>query len=1158
MDSNKIKNLAQGARAQLMAQTEMNLERVLAEESDESIADPRAVESLRSAVGNLGKDALVEQVSYTWFNRLAALRFMDVRGYTPVPIVSPRGETTMPAILADARQGVFNPAIPLSARDREVVEGLLSGERGSRNPLGEAYVILLLAACDSYKESMGYLFGSPLSTRSALRLLAPTDLLSEGSVMSRIVTGMDEDTCADVEVLGWLYQFYIAERKDEVFSLPSSKKLTGKEIAPRTQLFTPHWIVRYLVENTLGRLWMLNFPDSSLKDKMDYYVEPEEPEQDFIKIYGPEDITFIDAACGSGHILVYAFELLYQMYLEEGYASEDIPEQILGNNLQGVEIDDRAAEIASFALEMKALEKDPDFLSKDVDARIAVCHKCDLSPEELVCVPVLAKETELLGVMSHFDEIGSLYKPSESDIAVVNSSLEQAADSGNPFAQLAHEKLADFSRTCKALKARYSCVAMNPPYLPVSTLGAWSKGWVFENFPDEKNDFCTCFIERGFTLSQDDGYPALITMQAWMFLGSYSKMRSKLLRNHSILNMAHLGTRAFDAIGGEVVSTTAVVFSVKKKCIPGTYIRLVDFIGEHEKSNHFIKALTGASDENHFVSGADSFSNIPGSPIAYWLPEKEIEIFGRSKKIRSYADAKCGMGTSNNALFLRCWYEVDFSNIGFQYKTLDETTLCRHRWFPYNKAGEYRKWYGDRAYVVNFYNNGEDIRYATRNASGGRVVGTEYYFRPQISWSDIATNDLSFRYYEGGFIFDASANAAFSEGPDFRILLAYFNSSLVQHWSKLLNPTIHFKASNLLSLPYAETNDPAVLSLVDECLSICRADYDSAETSWDFKRHPLVPLSYEKREQEESQSAAIRMEKFSRISWHFDRWKNECQKRFDQLKSNEEELNRIFASIYHMEGEVPIEVPDDKVSVRLADKKRDIKSLVSYAVGCMFGRYSLDKPGLILADAGSTIDDYHAQVPNPTFEPDEDGILPVLEEPWLKDDIVKRFRDWLKAAFGEESFEENLRFIEDALGMDIRTYFIKDGAKGFYANHCKTYSVTGSGKRPIYWMFSSPKHSFNALVYMHRYDRDTVAKILTDYVRPFRSALEAQAKLLESSPSAAEQSRSMKYRAMVEELDGWEHDELFELARDHVEIDLDDGVKRNYAKFPVPGVLRKI
>lgn len=904
---------------------------------------------------------------------------------------------------------------------------------------------------------------------------------------------------------------------------------------------------------------MLNFPDSSLKDKMDYYVEPEEPEQDFIKIYGPEDITFIDAACGSGHILVYAFDLLYQMYLEEGYASEDIPEQILSNNLQGVEIDDRAAEIASFALEMKALEKDPDFLSKDIDAKIAVCHKCELSPEELTRVPALANETDLLGVMSHFDEIGSLYKPSDSDIENIERALKQAAESNESFSQIVSDKLADVLSACKTLKASYMCTAMNPPYISPGLMDPWVSEWVNSRYPEEKVDYCTCFIERGFTLAKASGYSALITMQGWMFLPRYKSMREKLLRNRTILSMAHLGAHAFDAIGGEVVATTATTFKNCYEDKAAPYFRLIDEPNEASKDRAFREALSGVSCKWRFQRKPQHFSAVPNLSISSYKASSEtVELF-KGTTCSDFLETREGMSTASNDRFLRIWEEVSFSKISLPSKPsgADEGK----KWFPYQKGGSFRKWYGNNDYVVDWENNGYAIMHNYDEKTGrlrSHNFNGEYAFREGLTWSTIS-NELHVRYVPKGYLFDSTGAMGFTcDSSRLAYEIGMLNSTATPALLSCLGEALHFKFADIGNLPDNRNIDTDCVDLVRSSIELSKSDWDSFESSWDFQCHPLVPRFCERQGNGDSQFASVELKKSGSISRRFDRWKDECQERFDQLKSNEEELNRIFASIYHMEGEVPIEVPSDKVSVCLADKKRDVKSLVSYAVGCMFGRYSLDKPGLILADAGSTIDDYHAQVPNPTFEPDEDGILPVLEEPWLKDDIVKRFRDWLKASFGEESFEENLRFIEDALGMDIRTYFIKDGAKGFYANHCKTYSVTGSGKRPIYWMFSSPKHSFNALVYMHRYDRDTVAKILTDYVRPFRSALEAQAELLESSPSAAEQSRSMKYRAMVEELDGWEHDELFELARDHVEIDLDDGVKRNYAKFPVPGVLRKI
>lgn len=536
MDSNRIKNVALGARETLMQEVDAALGRVLATDSPERVANSQAVGTIERTVADRGRESVVEQVAYTWFNRLCALRYMDVRGYTPVGLVSPRPEETLPAVLADARRGIYAAGLDISQRDKDAINAVLSGDTSARDPLGRAYVMLLVAACKTYERSMDYLFGAGRDLGPAIELLAPTDLLSEGSLLQRICAGLDEATCNEgVEVMGWLYQFYVSERKDAFFA--SKKKATAADIAPATQLFTPNYIVRYLVENSLGRLWMLNFPDSELKEHMDYYVEPEEPEEGFLKIYSPEDITFLDPACGSGHILVYAFDLLYLMYEEEGYRPADIPELILKNNLTGIEIDDRAAEIASFCLEMKALEQDPEFLSKDIDARIVTTQPLIADEDERKLAPTLFSRTDLINDSEHLGEIGSLFRGTEDDRREIQKSIDAIAENGSLEASRLRFTLERLSRTIEVLANKYSVITTNPPYMGSNGMNSWLAEWIKVNYPDEKSDLCTCFIKRSFDFVVEGGYSALVTMQSWMFLGSYENMRRYLFSQHGIVTM---------------------------------------------------------------------------------------------------------------------------------------------------------------------------------------------------------------------------------------------------------------------------------------------------------------------------------------------------------------------------------------------------------------------------------------------------------------------------------------------------------------------------------------------------------------------------------------------------------------------------------------------
>ena len=1148
MDTGKIKALATGARVQLMDGVRASLERVLAPDSAESINEPGRVNELRGEAKD--KEVLVERVAYTWFNRLCALRLMDSRGYTPVPVVTPRAGETMPAILADARRGVFCADFPLKPTDKQRVVDLLSSNTESVNPLGEAYVILLLSACDYYAKPIPALFGADLRSLNAVRLLAPTSLLADGSVLQRIVDGMDDENCKEVEVMGWLYQFYIAERKDEVFAgFKKNKKAGSKELAPATQLFTPHWIVRYMVENSLGRLWMLNYPDSELIDSMDYYVAPEKPEENYLVIDSPEDITFLDPAMGSGHILVYAFDLLYEMYIEEGYRSSEIPTLIFNKNLSGFEIDDRAAEIAIFALIMKARERDSDFFEHPVQPDITVFHSIDFDEYGLQEAGLITGNGKLLDALGHLDQAGSLYKPDPADAILLENAYTNLSQQNGIFAGHALGGIKEAANVTHQLMRRFSVVVANPPYMGSGNMNRWLNNWVRDNYPNEKSDLCTCFINRCLSFAEMRGYVSLITMQSWMFLGSYERMRGALLHNQGILGMAHLGARAFEAIGGEIVSTTATVFLNGVCGNGGTFVRVVDFNDATEKDIAFRRAISGdkAFKKLAFRARTDDFLQMPGTTIVYWTNEAMKTAFLTKDSLSSLGDFSVGIQTGDTKEFIRCWWEVSVSNIN-----LKQHSEGPNKWTPYNKGGSFRKWYGNIESLINWKNNGEDIRRASEQ-TGHHIQDyrDDLKYLPAITWSRIVgsatssgdylpyRDSISFRLLDKGFLTDM-AGFCFFPRRDHLLLTALLNSSTASVFLVAINPTTNCLTSDVSKVPLIEldsTDRADIETCANNSMEIAKLDYDSFETSWDYVTHPLIA----------GHSALNTVSKQVIEAWN---------KRFEQLRANEEHINSIFARVYGLEANVPIEVPDDKVSVRRFDRKREIRSLVSYAIGCMFGRYSLDIGGLILADQGSTVEDYLAKIPSPSFMPDEDGILPITEEEWFEDDIVTEFWRWLKAAFGEECFDENLAYIEEALGCKLREYFIKGKKSAFYDDHCKTYSVTGSGKRPIYWMFSSPKSSFNCLVYLHRYDDRTVSKILTDYVRELRRKLEIQARSLEASDVARDRTRAAKYHDMIDELNDWERDVLYPMAQRHIKIDLDDGVRHNYKLFP--GALRKV
>lgn len=1139
MDSNKIKNLAFGARDALRAEVAARIDAVLEPGSAERLDQPDKTRQLEAAISDKGMDAVVESTAYTWFDRLCALRFMDAKGYTPVPVVTPRPGATQPAILADAAQGVFDPDFGFSRLVRDRVQSVLAGGSGSgANRTEAAYGELLVAVCDRYAQAMPYLFGEA----AASSLVMPQGLLAEDSILGRIVEDMDDEECETVEVLGWLYQFYVAERKAE--HNDSGRKATADDIAPATQLFTPDWIVKYLVENSLGRLWMLNNPGSALADKMDYYIAPEGETEDFIKVYSPEELTLCDPACGSGHILVYAFDLLFEIYQEEGYFPEDIPALILQNNLFGMEIDGRAAEIAKFALEMKAREKDPEFFEKCIDANVTVLEPVKFEPGVLAGAGPIAGATELLDAFEHMTEVGSLYVPAPGDMAAVDNAIASFSEEDLLGAGVLR-KLRTMKNVLEALSRRVDCVVANPPYLGRSHFDEYMSDWTKANYPNEKGDLCTCFIRRGFDLTYRNGYSSMVAMQSWMFLGSYEKLRHFLVANKTILSMAHMGARAFEQINGEVVQVAATVILNGHTSEFGSYIRLVDYPNSESKRAALKNAANGILPAIVFTVDADSFRSLPGEPIAYWAKKEILAIYKNAPLLSEIARPLTGMQTGNVDLFTKLWWEVSAIDINRICDSRNDALESGSRWFPCKKGGTFRKWYGNDEWIMNWENDG----FALRANHGSVVRNPDAQFKESISWSKISGDQIGARYYPNGWMFDQAGSTIEASKEQLLILLALINCSTAMSFFAFLSPSLTFGIGEMAKVPYKidESKNQSITAMTESNIDIASTDWNSFEVSFGFKCHPLAPSARERTERLScAMNSDARAASASLISERFRRWSADCNERFNQLKANEEELNRIFARIYGMEGEVPIEVPDDKVSVRRADLVRDVKSLVSYGVGCIMGRYSTFAPGLILADAQQTVDDFRAKAPNAGFLPDEDAILPALDGEWFSDDIVAQFRKWLEVTYGAETLDENVRFIEDALGKDLRKYFVKD----FYKDHCATYQVTGSGKRPIYWMFASPKGSFQVLVYMHRYTRSTVGQILTKYLREYIEKINAKIGQLDQSDRAADNRQADKYRAVVHELTDWERNVIYPLANKRVDIDLDDGVKVNYNKFP--------
>ena len=1137
MDSNKIKNLAFGARDALRAEVAARIDSVLESGSPERLDLPEKVRRLEATIDDKGMYAVVESTAYTWFNRLCALRFMDAKGYTPVPVVTPRPGATQPAILADASQGVFDPDFGFSRLVRDRVQSVLAGGSGSgANRTEAAYGELLVAVCDRYAAAMPYLFGEA----AASSLVMPQGLLAEGSILRRIVEDMDDEECETVEVLGWLYQFYVAERKAEFNG--SDRKATADDIAPATQLFTPDWIVKYLVENSLGRLWMLNNPGSALVDKMDYYIAPEGETEDFIKVYSPEELTLCDPACGSGHILVYAFDLLFEIYQEEGYFPEDIPALILQNNLFGMEIDGRAAEIAKFALEMKAREKDPAFFEKKIDANVTVLEPVAFEPGALAGAGPIASATELLDAFEHMTEVGSLYVPAPGDMAAVDNAISSFSGDDLLGAGIL-KKLRAMKDVLEALSRRVDCVVANPPYLGRSHFNEYVSDWTRENYNNENGDLCTCFIARSFCSMKANGYSATVTMHSWLSRKRYEAMRKNLYQHYSVLGMAHLGAHAFDSISGEVVQTVATVISDRCDSVIGDYFRVVEFQSSDKKKDALLDK--GVRESLHYRCCSSSFLFMPECITSYQVSESIRRAFAEGKRLDAVCEPRQGAATGDNQSFVRTWWEVIASATAYGCISAEAVWESGRKWVPFVKGGVFRKWYGNNGHVLAYdqpsYNKLKDM--------GNHLPSRSFYFKPSISWSAIASGNLSLRYQPQGSVFSNAGMCIFGGDTTLSIVQAFLNSCVVNPIAEIVSPTLHYEKGQVALYPFIDPRKetPSIERIVADNRLLAKQDWDSFETSWDFEWHPLAPSALERATQlscgmdPDAPAASVPL-----ISERFAHWSADCVNRFNELKSNEEELNRIFAHIYGMEDEVSIEVPDDKVSVRRADLARDVKSLISYGVGCIMGRYSTFASGLILADAQQTADDFRTKVPNAEFLPDEDAILPVLDGEWFSDDIVAQFRKWLEVTYGAETLDENVRFIEDALGKDLRKYFVKD----FYKDHCATYQMTGGGKRPIYWMFASPKGSFQALVYMHRYTPSTVGQILTKYLREYVGKLSDNIGMLDQSDRAADNRQADKYRAVVRELTDWERDVIYPLANERIAIDLDDGVKVNYNKFP--------
>lgn len=1135
MDTNALKSFAAAARTQLLQEVGARLDAVISANSPERREAAGAVINLEKAIKAEGRSTVVDRVAYTWFNRIVALRFMDANRYTPLGIVSPAaGQASgQPEVLAEAKSGNIDTKV-LRAREAARVMDLLTGRASSSGPQQEAYRLLLTAYCNNLYSAMPFMF-EPISDYT--ELLMPADLLSDNSIIAKTVATLTPRVCADVEVIGWLYQFYIADRKDEVFAgFKKNKKAGPAEIPAATQLFTPHWIVRYLVENSLGRLWLLNKPPSRLTERMDYYIAPIEPETDYLKISSPQEIKICDPACGSGHMLTYAYDLLTAIYEEEGYSPAEIPGLILTHNLYGIEIDPRAGALAAFALTMKARAGQRTFLAKGIQPNICVLRNVSFTPDEIdhLLTPGGDKhaETDYWQAFTHADLYGSLIQPNTSLTPRLRDHLDTLDHHDQLYTADTHERAGTVLTQTDYLASCYHVLITNPPYMGSANLHPGVADWISEYLPMGQADLFAAFISRCLSLRTPGGCIAMVTMQAWMFLPSFTNLREELLSRSALALLAQVGPRGFDTIGGDVVQTAAFATSTAEQVPLIRCIRLVDGADESEKAGILRDVAQGNLRNLYFDLPPSHFRSVPGHPLSYWLSPEVVSTFARFQNLGTFATLRKGLATGDNGRFLRLWHEVPLARTARACESREEAKASGQRWFPHAKGGPSRRWWGNVEHVIDWWNDGEAIRTFT-DSSGklrSRPQNLDMSFLPAVTWSKLGSKPFTARETDGGTLFDDAAAICYLPSADDRhLVLGLLNSQTAAKILDALNPTVNVQVGDIARLPIPRLRpeeESRVLQVVAEVVDLSRTEWNSRETSadfgeLDFASRPTQPLSAE----------AIRA-----IEVRLGR-----QQRLAALRV---ENDRIWAEAF---GDVlttanpASAVEDTEASLAL--------DLVSYGVGCMLGRFSLDVPGLVLANQGDSLAEYLARVPAPSFMPDADGVLPVLSGDWFADDIVGRFREFLRAAFGEEHFEENLRFVEESLGKDIRAYFVRD----FYNDHVKRYK-----KRPIYWMFSSPKGTFNALIYLHRYRPDTVSVVLNNYLREFQAKLAARlttVSAIEVSETAPAKERTAArkeadlLRKQLADLADYEHDVLYPLATRNIEIDLDDGVRANYPRF---------
>ena len=1115
-----------------------------------------------------GFDAVIEEVAYTWFNRICAIRFMEVNDYMYPARVR---------VLSSEKAGKNEPDILTLAPDidweftEEEREYIIDAKMN--NKLDDLFRMLFIKQCNLLHEVLPGLFEE---TEDYTEMLLNISFTNEDDVIRMLVDGINESdfdiTTVDengkqagqVEIIGWLYQYYNTEPKNKAFA--KKGKITKEEVPAVTQLFTPDWIVRYMVENSLGRLWVEGHPDADLQGKWKYYLEEAEQESEvqaeIAKIHEeyaklkPEDIKLIDPCMGSGHILVYAFDVFMQIYENAGWSAREAAQSIVENNIYGLDIDDRAAQLSYFAVMMKARQYDRRIFTRGVRPNVyAIQESNGINRNQLKYFGSELGEMErktaifqiegLLDTLVDAKEYGSILNVDVYDWDLLRRFISGTDVDG----QISFDtygldetanKLKELIEIGAIMAQKYEVVATNPPYASTGNLSIKINNFIKKYYPDSKTDLYAVFIEKCSKFTRVNCFQSMITQHSWMSLSSYESLRLKLT-GMSIVNMAHLGPRAFEEISGEMVQATSfVIQKVKLPYRKGTYCRLVEFTTPADKERAFL------SKNARFYAKQENYNRIPGAPVsAYVASETLASLYEQGKTISEIGEVKIGMGTGNNDLFLKLWWEIKYLDIDFSITGINEIDMYSKKFYPYSKRGERRRWYGNHEFIVWFDKDGQKCM---KQTSGHRENGgIDYYFHKGMTWSYSTMAAFSVRVMPSGFVFDVNGSSLFLNEENYNYVLCFLQSCVGRFVIDSTKSAFSVQAGTIRNLPILGKSTLEIESLADECISLTKDDWDVFETSWDFKRHPLLSVI-------PRNSVLFDDTDDIDLAECYTCWEIECNERFNQLKANEEELNRIFIDIYGLQEELTPEVEEKDVTVRKADLQRDIKSLISYAVGCMFGRYSLNEEGLIYAGGEWDNSKYT------TFIPDKDNIIPITDEEYFEGDIVTRFCDWLKTAFGTKSFDTNMDFIANELGNKgdtsrevIRNYFLND----FFKDHCNTYSVTGSGKRPIYWLFDSGKQNgFKALIYMHRYDADTVGRVRTDYLHKAQkyveTAMQSAQYTLDNASSSSEKSKATKsitkYTKQLAEMQIYD-EAIAHIANQRIEIDLDDGVKVNYAKF---------